>query len=358
MLAGSKWLNAAKQLSAHGAAATEHLTSLQSWQLKHLARNTGVPTGKKKSDTAKSLVLSLGGLTSRSIYKSVDMGVKNLAVCVVCPNINSAKARTSAYFTLHHWERSDILATLSAEDDGDAAAFARDDRDVIQAPGAYSPSNLAPHAARMAYQLKTEHKPSHILIERQRFRSGGGSAVQEWTLRVNSLEAMLWSSIETMKQEQLRRQATLKLEQTFFPEVVEMSPARIAAFWNGRGTDWGLEEEDIEELILQDAQAPKKQAVVSEDRAKRGMEKSEKISLVRNWFQTGAVDVVTSLQPLANAFMQTGRARKADGDSVISKKDDLADCVVQGVTWGLVERNRRTLSEYLSCLEVVKTLPF
>ncbi|KAF2223395.1 mitochondrial resolvase Ydc2 [Elsinoe ampelina] len=347
------WTNAARQLTPYGKAAVKHLTSLRSWQLKHVARNTGITTSGKKSDTANDLVCALSNIGSHSVYKSVDMGVKNLAVCVVRPNIDGLTRKSSAHFTLHHWERSDILTTGTQGADEEQRTGGDDDPPVSM-PGAYSPSNLAPHAARMAYQLKTDHKPSHILIERQRFRSMGGAAVQEWTLRVNSLEAMLWASIETMKQGELRRQTNMKLAQTFFPEVIEMSPARIAAFWNGRGSDWSLEEEGVEQLIPEDSKNPKKQAVELEDRAKRGMEKSEKISLVKNWLQTGSVDVVAPLQSLANAFMQTGRARKVDGDVVVSKKDDLADCVVQGVTWGLVERNRRTLHKYLSSVPEVE----
>lgn len=347
------WITPLKQLSRRGHAASEHLTALQAWQLKHLARNTGATPGAKKSSTAHDILSCLDATDSQGTYKSVDMGVKNLAVCVVQSSQLNRSKTTSAYFQLLHWERSDILtgSTTTAEPD-DSLDLAGEQPEHI--PNAYSPSNLAPHAARMAYRLATSHNPSHILIERQRFRSMGGAAVQEWTLRVNSLEAMLYASLETMKQDRDRKDIRIDQGSSACPEVVEMSPARIAAFWNGRGNNWNLDEEGIEILIPDKSSNPAKQVSQLEEALKRGMEKSEKISLVRNWLHTGALDVQHSLQPLATAFMQTGRARKSDGDLIISKKDDLADCVVQGITYALWQRNRRTLHNYLCGLPAVQ----
>ncbi|PNS20013.1 hypothetical protein CAC42_1460 [Sphaceloma murrayae] len=347
----ASWLSPVRELTRRGQAAQDHLIRLQGWQLKHLARNTGITPGRKKANTAFDLLARLDTPNGHELYKSVDMGVKNLAVCVVRPH-GSSKGPSSAYFSLELWERSDILTgrntSAESEDSSDSTAAATE-----STTNAYSPRNLAPHAARVAFALRNDHDPSHILIERQRFRSMGGAAVQEWTLRVNSLEAMLWASLETLRQEQHRRQTPSTPGRIFFPEVIEMNPARIAAFWNARGSNWSLEEEDMDRLIPDASSATRKEAD-SEDPAKRGMEKSEKISLVRNWLQSGALDVKPALQPLASAFMQTGRAKKADGDIIISKKDDLADTCVQAVTWGLWQRNRQTLTEYLTELPGVK----
>lgn len=59
-----------------------------------------------------------------------------------------------------------------------------------------------PHMAKAALALVTRRflplQPTHVLIERQRFRSAGQSAVQEWTVRVNMLEAMLYAVFTTL----------------------------------------------------------------------------------------------------------------------------------------------------------------
>ncbi|KAK1778119.1 mitochondrial resolvase Ydc2 [Copromyces sp. CBS 386.78] len=64
--------------------------------------------------------------------------------------------------------------------------------------------NFAPNAmADMAYRLITEHilpqTPTHILIERQRFRTANSAGIFEWTVRVNMLESMIYAILEVMK---------------------------------------------------------------------------------------------------------------------------------------------------------------
>ncbi|KAL0470361.1 mitochondrial resolvase Ydc2 [Neurospora intermedia] len=64
--------------------------------------------------------------------------------------------------------------------------------------------NFAPNAmADMAYRLITEHilpqKPTHILIERQRFRTANAAGIFEWTVRVNMLESMIYAILRVMQ---------------------------------------------------------------------------------------------------------------------------------------------------------------
>lgn len=327
----------------------DYLTSLQVSQLKHIAVNTGLSTGPNKAVTAESLYAGLynnkhHGLTRKTIYKSVDMGVKNLAFSVIEP----PGVGSSTSHRLLDWQRLNVLTADKASLEDATSTVEQetepDDADVTSSAttSLFNPSNLAPAAARLANRLANDLKPTTILIERQRYRSGRGAAVQEWTLRVNSLEAMLWASLETMRVHRLASPVD-----TFFPLVVEMSPQRIAAFWNARGKDWSLMSDEPDYLVSVDGHKAKKKSTDADEGAKRGMEKAEKIALVRNWFENGDVDVKADIQPLANAFMQTGRARRAGGDLVVGKKDDLADCVVQGVTFGLWERNREVVRGHL-----------
>ncbi|GAM82927.1 hypothetical protein ANO11243_009130 [Dothideomycetidae sp. 11243] len=327
----------------------QYLSSLQSWQLKHLCTNLGISAGPKKSTTAAALVAALGQYarhTEQPRIKSVDMGVKNLAYCMLRPR---ERATDGAQFRVYDWRRINVLTgeSTTAQAEVDDEKITTDGDGAEEAPALtnlYSPANLAPVAARLAGRLASDMDPSHIVIERQRFRSMGGSSVQEWTLRVNSLEAMLWASLQT-----LRDITTQSTPATAFPQTVEMNPARIAAYWNTRASDWSLNEANGNEIIPEasDKQPQRKGVDDSDVATKRGMEKSEKISLIRHWLETGAIDVDDALQPLADAFMIVGRARKTDGDLVIGKKDDLADCVVQGVTFSLWSRNRQLLAQRL-----------
>ncbi|KAF2155572.1 ribonuclease H-like protein [Myriangium duriaei CBS 260.36] len=334
----------------------EYLSSLQSWQLKHLCTNMGISSGPKKSATAAALVAALDVYSlqqnhskSRPNIKSVDMGVKNLAYCLIRPRrtaTSSTSQSDEAWFRIYDWQRINVLtgeSTTAQVETEEETSVSEDENAGTALTNLYSPANLAPVAARLASRFASDMNPSIVLIERQRFRSMGGSSVQEWTLRVNSLEAMFWASLETM-----RNHAAQVDKSSLFPQTVEMNPARIAAFWNARGSDWSLEGFEVDDIVPNGSAKPKKRSVDEADiGAKRGMEKSEKISLVRHWLETGAIDVDERLQALANAFMLTGRAKKADGDLVVGKKDDLADCVVQGVTFGLWSRNRQLLFQHL-----------
>lgn len=330
-------------------AAATYLTSLQSWQLRHLCTHLGISAETKKSATAAALVASAlstvkanelrsaHGKRSQHV-RSVDMGVKNLAYCLLAPR----EGKEDAWFRIRDWQRINVVTgeSTTAREDGEESYGTSDTGPTLSS---YSPANLAPVAARLAARLATEMDPVAILIERQRFRSMGGSAVQEWTLRVNSFEAMIWASLQTL------RNFAVQGGDQHFPDTVEMNPARIAAYWNTRGSDWSLEAADTDGIIPSDLERPRKKTPDEESAAvKRGMEKSEKISLVRHWLENGAIDVDKQLHPLANAFMTAGRARKEAGVLVVGKKDDLADCVVQGVTFGVWSRNRQTLAHRLS----------
>jgi cruciform cutting endonuclease 1 len=92
----------------------------------------------------------------------------------------------------------------------------------------YIPSLYAQNAYKLITSLLEAYKPTHILIERQRFRSGGGSAVQEWTLRVGVFEGMLYAIIHALREE---RGGSLQ------DVVVQgIEPKRVVRYWLEGGT--------------------------------------------------------------------------------------------------------------------------
>jgi len=209
-------------------------------------------------------------------------------------------------------------------------------------------AKVALHLAKMFLA----YEPSAILIERQRFRTGGASAVQEWTLRVNMLEAMLWTSFEA-----------LSLTPQAFPSLWEMNPARVSGFWATFGAETDLQAFDIEGLLTKEQ---KQEQLVTKDT--RRFEKKDKIALVRQWFDKDKIDISHCDSPIIGDFMRTTKSkktgpkttksatRKASSTSMehemspdpqintpapLKKLDDLADCVVQAVTFMLWQENQR-----------------
>ncbi|KAJ5542193.1 hypothetical protein N7461_008196 [Penicillium sp. DV-2018c] len=217
----------------------------------------------------------------------------------------------------------------------------------------FSPDLYAANAYTLISSLLTAYRPTHILIERQRFRSGGGSAVQEWTLRVGVLEGMLYAVLHTLRHERGEYADVI---------VNGVEPKRVVRYW----LEGALENGDIcrkekgeKRLTARDVKKAKIDIVgrwVSSAMEEPGVV-SDKIVLaakaaspvvhgvadayLRKW-QGRTVKKVKGKRkgtcasdPLSS--LETGSSDSAlDGEMVpldIGKLDDLADCLLQGVTW-------------------------
>ena len=352
------------------------LSNLKAWQLKHLAFLTGLNSTGTKAQVCRTLVdrSNKPGLSASPCrILSVDMGVKNLAFCLLeTRRVQGDEQTTDGTLSMHlsDWKRMDVSERLLARhtnpstacssptsgestgEPGELNETSSDDPTNI-----YAPSSLC----KIAFVLATEflqYKPDYILIERQRFRSGGAPAIQEWTVRVNMLESMLWASLETMR----HHNRTQQDQDQKFPEILEMSPRRVGMFWLTRG-DFFPTPADIAASLMAPQETIK---AVETEVKKKSFEKKDKIALARHWLSlsltTADLTVDDNLAPMVASFCapkeRQSRRRSKDDEhdeepevkdtpAISGKLDDLADCLVQAVTFALWEQNRERVREYV-----------
>lgn len=254
---------------------------------------------------------------------SIDLGIRNLAYALLTQPTEGHKP------TVHAWNRVD-LRSLSPQSLDQGTLPAHD----------FSPSALSSLALNLVQNHLLPLSPTHILIERQRFRSAGGSAVLEWTVRVNSLESMLYAIFAAYRSTGLFRGA-----------VIPVDPRRVGPF---------LLEYEGGEGEAEGKNAERKMGGAMLATAKGSKEnKKLKIALVGSWLRDGrGVRFEGQSEDMKKAFLRRwlpkGKKSKAGqgaslleegekGEQGIEKLDDVADCLLQGVAWLRWEANKRKL---------------
>jgi len=302
-------------------------------ELKSIANAIGSNTGGTKAVLAANLHHDLqrdrfalpNSTNGRNILGtghnivSIDMGIRNLAFCRISLPPNWASAAQSTVPTVHEWARIVVSKRANAESLVDHAKKSASKE-------AFDPATYAQHAYLLVEKLLSTSHPTQILIERQRFRSMGGSAVQEWTLRVNMFEAMLYAVLKTFSE-----------QRSWNGAVHPVGPAKVSKFWlgnaeGGSGTN---------------------------STSQSSKTKAAKIDLLANWLENGErFELKGSAAKLGQAFLEKRKGAKrvaVKQDEMIvdtpdrsvevemGKLDDLADCLLQGMAWVEWERNRRTI---------------
>ncbi|KAL8733374.1 MAG: hypothetical protein Q9166_002198 [cf. Caloplaca sp. 2 TL-2023] len=305
---------------------------------------------------------------------SIDMGIRNLAYCqLVLPpswlhhNSSSSPPTTPVTPTLLHWARIDVSKPADTQPPTTIAT-----KQNASAKESFTPSTYAPHAHTFLATHILPHNPTHILIERQRFRSMGGAAVQEWTLRVNMFEAMLYATLHAYSALGLWK-----------GEIVPIIPNKVNKYWID-GEDHlykrkGALTRDVESknddvsIAIQKRKATKT-TVRETSRVEDGLaleveagefeskndrsrainnSKPQKMLLVREILKSragfnlaGEAKEVGEMV-IGNAEGKRGTKRKngRGREKGLGKFDDLADCLLQGLAWVKWEENKHLVWE-------------
>jgi cruciform cutting endonuclease 1 len=219
---------------------------------------------------------------------SIDMGIRNLALCLVHVSPSQTPKITD-------WNRVTVSQKPDAENSKTES---------------FEPIEYAAKAYEIIKTSLETYDPHTVLIERQRYRSAGGAAIQEWTVRVNMLESMFHAILYTLKMDRGKEF-----------DVYSVSPRKVTQLWL---------EDNEEKLNARETKVAK-------------IAVAERI-IARE------VDVVGQAKEIAEGF---NCSKRGGGPK---KFDDLADSMLQGLGWWRWHVNRLAMvDEILAWEDVVKT---
>jgi len=254
---------------------------------------------------------------------SIDMGIRNLAFTHISAPVVQGSDGAYQYGkpTIEAWRRlsvSDSQKTPTTAKSGKSSIGNEGDesRSPIKAgKESFEPIDFAAHAYNFIDHILTKHKPNRILIERQRFRSSGQAAVQEWTLRVGVFEGMLYAALRSLAEE---RQLHLSVE--------PMLPDRVNRSWLKNFT---LPEDGKGEKLNNVRMKQAKIRLVCEMLEETGTKSQFAVSKQLQGFTKDFVAI-------RKKETKTGKSRS----NGIGKLDDLSDSLLQGLAWINWQNNR------------------
>ncbi|KAI1343905.1 mitochondrial resolvase Ydc2 [Xylariaceae sp. FL0016] len=294
-------------------------------RLHHIVRDAR-PEAKKEAKKSRETCLL-----------SIDLGIKNLAYArLTAPAPDGSQAPSSWTSPLpvhvHAWERRD-LTTAQTSPTMPVGVLAEEPADL------FTPGALATAANRFVFAAVVggRPRPTHVVLERQRFRTGGAAAVQEWTLRVNMLEAMLHASLRT-----------LRLAEVWDGEVMSVNPGNVNALWLD-GDRWVPGVKAVGGEVDEVAGEGKKGKETSQNI------KRKKIDLLRGWLNSS--DMETVIPTGEDTKLKLHDMSRSKGRMLNKEKlDDITDSLLQGMAWFRWEQNKATLCKQ-GGLEQLLNLP-
>lgn len=181
----------------------------------------------------------------------------------------------------------------------------------------FSPARLSALAVDLILNRLLPLRPDVVTLEQQRFRQMGGSGVYEWTLRVNSLESMLYAVL-TLLRETGQWHRGGRIEPIVARNVLEFMVVRDRAAGFDVGDIWGRGADNKK---------------VKKDIIGRALASAE-----------GLV-VEGTPQAVASEYLDEWQGKKSFQRRAdrMKKLDDLADCLLQGLAFIHWQNNKRML---------------
>ncbi|RKF64932.1 Cruciform cutting endonuclease 1, mitochondrial [Erysiphe neolycopersici] len=297
------------------------MTILKQAQLKLIAFKCGLATSGTKPILLARILHELNRIASAPANNvcqrilSIDMGIRNLAYCTLDVNLNCPSPK------IHAWRNLSVSMTPV----NPVIQDAKEQQQTLQAKEAFDPASMSVTAYNLLREKLLYDKPTHVIIEQQRFRSMGGRHIFEWTIRVNMFEAILHGIL-----------CTLKAEKIWNGTVVSVAPLRVGPFWLGRDDD----KRSTKNVAFRN--------------------KRRKIDLVKSWLEneTSIVQLGNNeVLDVAERFTKSSTSRSSksetasddDGKDIssnLAKLDDLSDSLLQGLAWIQWEKNKKIALRY------------
>ncbi|KAG9234825.1 mitochondrial putative cruciform cutting endonuclease 1 [Amylocarpus encephaloides] len=254
---------------------------------------------------------------------SIDMGIRNLAYCVLELPTSKKRKGGKKVPILQSWHR---LAVSSAP-----SPISTLDSDLVvnreMEKESFTPATLSLIAYTLLKKRLLLQNPTHVLIERQRFRSMGSKHILEWTVRVNMFESILHGVLRALKEEGIWKGS-----------VEAITPGRVGTFWIEDGEE--IEPSPEGRKMRNTANAKLQNKGAKMDLVKRWLDKE-------NMIQLGNSEVDGVARAYKEKWSRTSPGRRpaakgVDGEKM-GKLDDLADSLLQGMAWAQWQENKRVV---------------
>jgi cruciform cutting endonuclease 1 len=300
-------------------------------QLKKLAFQCGVSTSGTKPVLTNRLINEIvpiipnhgSKILTPSRILSIDMGIRNLAYCILDIPSDIFSNNNSLLPTVTAWRRIAVSsAPVPSEDE---------ETPLPKAKEAFDPQTLSIAAYALLRHTLLPNNPTHILIERQRFRSMGSPHILEWTIRVNMFESMLYAILQTLKSERI-----------WGGTVIPIAPGKVGPFWLEAGQDVAIPSRSHTKLRnTKTAKLLNKGAKI--DLVKSWLEGKEKVILGTSDAESTAYGYLEKWHRLPGRTKSKGVVKSDESGEfeAVGKLDDLADSLLQGLAWIQWEKNKR-----------------